>query len=65
MGEENIDYNSIPVFYCKHCLSLRIIDGGFVDYCDECGSTDVEATSLEEYDGLHQRRFGNKVFYKD
>lgn len=22
--ESNVDYNAIPVFYCKHCLSLNI-----------------------------------------
>lgn len=62
--EENIDYNSIPVFYCKHCLSLKIIDGGYIDYCDNCGSTDVDEASLEEYDAMHKQRFGTTYFYK-
>lgn len=65
MEEETIDYNSIPVYFCEHCMSLAVIDGGFIDYCDVCGSTDIGKASLEEYDALHEQRFGTKVFYKD
>ena len=36
------DYNNEPVYYCTECMSLRIrnIDG--TDYCDKCGSTNIE-----------------------
>lgn len=64
-NKETIDYNSEPVFYCKHCMSLHIIDSGFMDYCANCGSTDIETASLEEYDVEHKKRFGVKLFYKD
>lgn len=64
MIEENIDYNAEPVFYCKHCLSLNIQADGYLDFCGNCGSTDIEKTTLEEYDELHSARFGTKVFYK-
>lgn len=36
--ESNVDYNAIPVFYCKHCLSLNIktvdesIDTEYLDF---------------------------------
>ena len=62
---EEIDYNEEPVFYCRNCLSLKIMDGGFIDYCDNCNSTDTDTASLEEYDEMHLKRFGRKVFYKD
>ena len=46
------DFNSEPVFYCKHCLSLNIksvddsIDADYLDFCDECGSTEVGKTDI-------------------
>lgn len=60
--DSKIDYNGEPIYYCKHCLSLHIMDGDFVDYCNNCGSTDVDTATLEEYDELHLKRFGRKVF---
>jgi hypothetical protein len=58
------DYNLIPVYYCKHCLSLRIKCDAPIDYCDVCGSTDIESCSIEEYDNLHLAKFGSKKFLK-
>lgn len=57
------DYNNEPVFYCKHCLSLAIIDAGIVDFCKDCGGADIGVATLEEYDELHLKKFGNKLFY--
>ena len=44
----NPEYNDEPVFYCKHCLSLKIRDAGLPDllYCDECGSADILTTNI-------------------
>lgn len=71
MGEEfnyrelNYDiYNAEPVLYCSECLSLKIqsIDG--IDYCDKCGSTDIEETSIfdweEKYKTKYKKPFINK-----
>lgn len=54
-------YNNEPVFYCKNCLSLKIktitaVSG--LDYCDECGSTDIEQTHIEEWRRLYRQRYG-------
>lgn len=45
----NNKYNEEPVFYCKHCLSLKIRDAGLPEllYCDECGSTEVLSTNIK------------------
>lgn len=54
-------YNNIPVSYCKHCLSLNIktvIQGSDLDFCDECGSTDIEQTHIEEWRRLYKERYG-------
>jgi hypothetical protein len=63
--EEKVNYNDIPVYYCKHCLSLLVKCDAPIDYCDNCSSTDIGCCSLEEYDAMHLKRFGRKVFYKD
>lgn len=57
------DYNKQPVLYCKHCLSLKIrnipsIDDS--DYCDECGSTNIQECSIEEWENLYKNRYGHK-----
>ena len=43
-NEVKQEYNSVPVYYCTKCLSLRIrhiIHMSDSEYCDTCGSTDV------------------------
>lgn len=61
------DYNMEPVFYCKNCLSLRIRDVEHIDnseYCDECGSTDIQQTSIEEWEALYQTKYGHRFLDK-
>lgn len=61
------DYNNIPVFYCKNCLSLKIFSVDHVDnseYCDECGSTDIEQTSVENWNELYKSRYGHSYLDK-
>lgn len=56
------DYNKIPVLYCKNCLSLRIRNIPQVedsDYCDDCGSTDIEEISIEEWETLYKQKYGH------
>lgn len=62
--EENIDYNSIPVYYCEHCLSLKVKCDAPIDYCDKCSSTDISHCSIDEYDRIYEKRFGEKYFNK-
>lgn len=59
--EENIDYNAEPVYYCRHCLSLNIrnvLHMEELDYCEECGSTDIESTDIGTWEGLYRERYG-------
>lgn len=61
------DYNNEPVFYCKKCLSLNIRHvRGIKDteYCDECGSTDVETTNIENWENMYEARYGHKFLDK-
>ena len=59
-------YNNEPVFYCKHCLSLKIRDAGLPDllYCDDCGSADVLSTSIEEWEKMYKEKYGFKFLDK-
>lgn len=60
--EEKINYNDEPIYYCKNCLSICIINGKFMDYCADCGSTNISQTSMEEYDEIRYKRFGKRLF---
>lgn len=51
--KEEID--SIDVFYCNACLSLRVIrgkDSGLPDYCHKCGSTYINRANISEVKNL-------------
>ena len=53
-----IDYNAEPLFYCKHCLSLAIKSVGDVDYCDECGGTDIKTTNIHTWEIEYKEKYG-------
>jgi hypothetical protein len=63
------EYNDEPVFYCKSCLSLKIktVASGALglDYCDDCGSTDVETTDIESWRQLYRERYGFDYLTKE
>lgn len=64
----NEDFNKIPVFYCRECLSLRIMRVANMDdacYCDECGSADIVESTIEEWEALYEKRYGFKYLNKD
>ncbi len=55
------DYNNIPVYYCKECLSLRIMRVTGIEeacYCDDCGCADITETNIEEWQNLYKKRHG-------
>ena len=57
------EYNSIPVYYCKECLSLAVMNVARMEdacYCDACGGTDIGKTSIEEWEAMYQKKYGFK-----
>lgn len=59
------DYNSIPVHYCKHCLSLAIKgigDNEDLDYCEQCGSVDIEVCTIDEWEELYKKQHKGKRY---
>ena len=56
-------YNSIPVYYCQHCLSLKIktVEGiARSEYCCDCGSTSIASTRIENWEQMFYDRYGYK-----
>lgn len=58
-------FNSEPVKYCARCNSLRILDGGYADYCDKCGHTNILECSIEEWEALYEERYGKPYLNKE
>lgn len=54
-------YDLEPVFYCADCLSLRVLSIGNIDYCDECGSTEIAQTDIHSWEALYKEKY-NKDF---
>jgi hypothetical protein len=65
---DSSNYNDEPVFYCKNCLSLKVkmvATGLDLDFCDECGSTDIEQAHIEEWRKLYRGRYGFDYLTKE
>ena len=61
------DYNEIPVLYCKHCLSLKIMNESRLpdlEYCGDCGSTNIEQTDISTWEEMYKQRYGFKLLDK-
>lgn len=54
------EFDSEPVYYCKDCLSLRVVSDAGIDYCDVCGSTSIGECSIEEWEVLYSERYNKK-----
>lgn len=53
-------YNEIPVFYCKDCLSLAILRLDDYNYCKHCGSTDIDVAMIEDWEKIYKEKHGRK-----
>lgn len=59
------DYNNEPVFYCKQCLSLKIKSISDLDYCDECGSTEIDTININEWEKIYEEKYGKKYINRE
>jgi hypothetical protein len=50
------------VFYCEHCLSLKIImiPKTINCYCGECGNTDIVETEINLWEELYIEEYGRR-----
>lgn len=61
MNRKSKEYNKEPVLYCKNCLSLRVKNmSDIFDYCDKCGSTDIQETTIDKWEEMYILRYGHK-----
>lgn len=61
MNNDKVNYNEEPVYFCKHCLSLKIMDVEGIDCCGDCGSTDIEESSIEHWEGLYKLKYNRAL----
>lgn len=55
------EYDEEPVYYCKDCLSLKVktvFQGLGLDYCDHCGSTNIDQTHINKWEDLYKNTYG-------
>ena len=60
-------FDDEPVYYCKRCLSLKIKQIpilGNQDYCEDCNSTDVSTTTIEEWNKMYEKKYGHPFVQK-
>ena len=58
------EYNEVPIFYCKHCLSLKVRYVSSIEdseFCDECGSTDIAQENVREWEKMYEEKYGHKL----
>lgn len=55
-----INYDEEPVYYCRHCLSLKVMRMAGMDdlcYCDKCGSTDIGTENIRVWELQYHARY--------
>lgn len=53
------EYNDEPVYYCKNCLSLRVMPlNDKISFCDICGNTDIGKCHINEWMKLYREKYG-------
>ena len=61
MNNKICEYDKEPVYYYTRCLSLEIkADIADYSYCNKCGSTRIETTSIFEWERMYEARYGCK-----
>ena len=68
-----IDYEEEPIWYCRSCLSMNILNSSGTDedfledptpcYCDDCGSTDIAVTGKYGIEEINKLK-NNKTKFK-
>lgn len=60
------DYDSEPVHYCATCLSLKIKhdDDLDIDFCCECGNTEMIESPFEVWEKKFEKKYGHKYAVK-
>lgn len=56
------EYDEEPVYYCANCYSLKVQyeDSIDADCCMDCGCSNIEQTSIQNWEAMYQQRYGKK-----
>lgn len=65
-GEKVLVDNDNSVKYCSKCLSLKIKyeDIQDIEYCGDCGCTDIIEAPFEDWEEKYESRYGHKFVEK-
>jgi hypothetical protein len=60
------DYDSEPIAFCANCLSLKIKheDSIDMDYCSDCGSSEIMEAPVEQWEVMYEKKYGKKYVVK-
>lgn len=67
MGNKE-EYNEEPVYFCRHCLSLKIKSVpsfNHTEYCEDCGSTSIDSANIFKWEELYKCKYGKKYINYD
>lgn len=54
-------------YYCRRCLSPKIVQVPMlpdINYCVDCGTTDIVSSSFEEWDEMYVEKYGHHYIDK-
>lgn len=57
------EYDEEPVAYCKRCYSLNVRhdDDMNIDYCGDCGGTEILETDIWNWEEMYRERYGHRL----
>lgn len=60
--EKITEYDSEPIVFCAKCFSPKIKheDALDIDYCGDCGCSEIREASVYEWEDLYENRYGHK-----
>lgn len=50
-------FNDELVYYCTRCLSLKIRGMRDIEYCDQCGSVNIDITNIFDWEDRYKRKY--------
>lgn len=61
------EYDLEPIKYCTKCFSLAVkyeesID---VEFCGDCGCTNIGETTVEEWERLYEKKYGKRYIQEE
>ena len=62
--QSNQDFNSEPVVYCSHCLSLAVLTVNDTDFCDKCGCTEMASADIADWEELYKQKYGENFLIR-